>query len=144
MVGYDSSAKVLACWICNSSQQRPWWQSSIGKERKSQKLRETRRIHDRLLFLQSTIFIRNKELAGIFPIRKEYLFSYLNIHVKYLGISLTYIISQCSRKAGSILVFNSMIWIQYLCLISLLKVLLTLFSSQEGSEHWGDSQMRPF
>jgi hypothetical protein len=111
---------------------------------KSQKLRETKRVHIGLIFLQSSIFIWNKELAEIFPIWKEYLFGHLKIHIKYLGISLIYIISQWSRKAGTIMVFNSKIWIQHLCLIYLLNVLLTLLSNQYGAEYWGDSKLRPF
>jgi hypothetical protein len=58
LVDYDSTVKTLACRICNSPHHRgPGDQPSIGKEMKSQKLRETKRVHIGLIFLQSSIFI---------------------------------------------------------------------------------------
>jgi hypothetical protein len=61
-----------------------------------------------------------------------------NIHIKYLGIFLIYIISQCAMKAGTLMVSNSKIWIQHHCLIYLLNVGVTLLSNQEGAERGGE------
>jgi hypothetical protein len=61
-----------------------------------------------------------------------------NIHIKYLGIFLIYIISQCAMEAGALMVSNSKIWIQHLCLIHLLNVGVTLLSNQEGAERGGE------
>jgi hypothetical protein len=61
-----------------------------------------------------------------------------NIHIKYLGIFLIYIISHCAMEAGALMVSNSKIWIQHLCLIHLLNVGVTLLSNQEGAERGGE------